>query len=290
MRGKISVLAVLLAWVANEVCVPGAKAVVPERDVGQYDRIPERNAFGLRPPPSDPLPTNPPAQLPKITLTGITTILGNKRALMMLAPPIVKPGDTNRQISLILTEGQREADVEVLQIDEKRGSVRLNNSGTVMTLTFEKDGAKLPATAPPRTGVPAPPLPMALPPTAGMGTNPYAPHSRAVGVRNPGRTPRQGLAQNAAAGATNVAAPVGGVPNATGLVAPSPTVGTGAEQELTAEEQAIVSEIQRQANSTIPMFTAPGSNAAGYSQPADSSVSAPANSASPTTAPPVLPQ
>lgn len=281
-------MALLLALVAIEICGPRAEAVAPERDVGQYNAILERNVFGLRPPVAEALPTNPPIQLPKITLTGITTILGNKRALMMLAPLNLKPGDTNRQVSLILTEGQREAEVEVLLIDENKGCVRVNNSGTIMTLTFEKDGAKLPSTPPPRTNTPPPPLPTALPATAGMSTSPYAPRTRSGIARNvPGRNPRAGSAQvPATASVANPSAPVGGIPNPTGLVAsPSPT-SSNPETDLTPEEQAIVNAIQREANSTIPTFGGPGAS----NQPApDSTASSPANTTVPNPAP-VLPQ
>ena len=116
--------------------------------------------------------------MPKITLTGITTILGNKRALMKVAPSVAKPGQASKEESLILTEGQREGEVEVLQIDERAESVKVNNSGTVMTLTFEKDGAKLPATPAPRA---VPPVPSPLP--GGLVPNPYLPAAS-------GRAPR----------------------------------------------------------------------------------------------------
>ena len=42
-----------------------------------------------------------------------------------------------------MSEGQRAGPIEVLQINEKAGSVKVNNSGTVMVLTFEKDGPVL---------------------------------------------------------------------------------------------------------------------------------------------------
>lgn len=118
-----------------------------------YKTIVDRNVFGLKPPPPPgPAPgtenTTPP---PKITLTGITTILGNKRALMKTPPAAVKPGEQPREQSYILSEGQRDGDLEVVQIDEKTGSVKLMYAGTPVTLTFEKDGPK---TAP--GGLPAP--------------------------------------------------------------------------------------------------------------------------------------
>src|SRR6185436_5810795 len=94
--------------------------------------------------------------LPPITLTGITTILGNNRVLMNVQVPGKAPQ------SFILTEGQRDGDIEVLEIDEKAGSVKISQSGTVVPLTFEKNGAKLPA-APP---VPPNPLAANAQPTA----------------------------------------------------------------------------------------------------------------------------
>ena len=140
------------------VCVVGslafctvANAVPQESSDNPYQSIIDRNVFSLKPPPPppDPAEVNKP-QTVKITLTGITTILGNKRVLMKTAPPPGKPGEGPKtEQSYILTEGQREGDIEVIAIDEKAGSVKVDNGGTVQTLTFEKDGAKLPATAAP---------------------------------------------------------------------------------------------------------------------------------------------
>src|SRR5262249_42736719 len=114
----------------------------------------------------DPAEANKP-QVLKITLTGITTIVG-KRVLMKTAPPQGKPGEAPKtEQSYILSEGQREGDIEVIEINEKLGSVKVNNAGTVQTLTFEKDGAKLPATpAPAPPGVP--PLPNGAAPIPGL--------------------------------------------------------------------------------------------------------------------------
>jgi len=221
-------------WVGL-VWQPLVEAIIPEAPSDQYRAIPERNVFGLRPPPTPAPTTNPAPPLPKITLTGITTILDNKRALMKVAPTALKPGDTNKEWSLILTEGQREGDIEVLQIDERAGSVKVNNAGTVMVLTFEKDGAKLPTSTLP------PGIPGALP---GPPTNPLAApaHHGISGFpqRNPRSTlPAPGLATTTGAAAT----PVGGVPTPTGFTPPP-----APSQDLTPEEQAIIIELQRQAN------------------------------------------
>jgi hypothetical protein len=73
--------------------------------------------------------------LPKITLVGITTISGNKRALLKVESPGNSPGPTQ---SFILGEHQRSGQVEVLEIDEKSARVRVSNSGVVTLLAFER--------------------------------------------------------------------------------------------------------------------------------------------------------
>jgi len=128
-----------------------------------YQAIVDRNVFGLKPPPPPGKPEEKKVDLPPITLTGITTILGNKRALMNVQSPGKPPN------SLILAEGQREGEIEVLEIDEKAGSVKINQSGTVVSLNFEKNGAKLPAAVPAVM-----PVPGQVNPVAAAGT-PQAP-------------------------------------------------------------------------------------------------------------------
>jgi hypothetical protein len=244
-----AILKISTCALAAGVLVADAPAVVPDSAPGQYQSITERNVFGLRPPPTQPAPTNAPAQLAKITLTGITTILGDKRALMKVTPTDLKPGAAAKELSLILTEGQREDQIEVLQIDEKAGSVKVKNSGTVMLLTFEKDGAKLPAASVPGA-VPNPPGPL---PFAGAATNPYLPAASAR--RFPVRGQRSPATAPAAPGMTGSAsAPQGGIPAPTGLVPGITQATSPADQEMTAEEQAIVQAIQRQVNANTPNY------------------------------------
>ena len=242
---KIGLISVLTA-VAGQVSL---EAIVPDAAIDSYQGIPERNAFGLRPPPSQPQQEPTAAPLPKITLTGITTILDSKRALMKVAASNAKQPDPTKELSLILTEGQREGDIEVLQIDERAGSVKVRNSGTVMVLTFEKDGAKLPATPLPPGSPGAMQSPSALPGV--QTTNPYTPPVRSAGTPPPfpGRNPRRTVVPGAATANGAVTYPAGGVPTPTGVAGsnaatPAPAAG----QDLTAEEQAIVMELQRQSN------------------------------------------
>src|SRR5437879_4054929 len=138
----------------------GAKAIVADTSANPYQGIVDRNVFGLKPPPppnKGPATDTPPP--PKITLTGITTIFHDKRALMTVAMP-AKPPEPAKQQSFILAEHQREGDIEVLEIDVKTGDVKVSNFGTVVTLNLEKDGAKLP-------NAPAVPLAAAQPNPAG---------------------------------------------------------------------------------------------------------------------------
>ncbi len=129
----------------------------PSPSTNDYRGISSRNMFGLK--PAQPTVVEPPTPpLPKVILTGvITAILGNDRALLKEQIAPAGTGGAAREVSMILAEGQREGDIEVVEIDEQAETVRITNCGTPMTLTVEKDGAKLPATRPPVAVPPAPP-------------------------------------------------------------------------------------------------------------------------------------
>ncbi len=223
---------------AVALCRPAA-AVAPEPQTG-YRGIVDRNIFGLKPPPEPAQPPNTAQQLPKILLTGITTILGNKLALLKLQPPPAKAGEQLKEEPLMLTEGQREGPVEVLQIDEKAGAVRVNNSGTVTTLTFEKDAPKIapapamaaPNQAVPNTGLATLPASNALPNYANPAARTFrlpAPGTGAAAVQ-------PGMNVAPATGTAAVAAPVS-------TVTPSLPSPVG---QLTPEQQQLLRQIQEQ--------------------------------------------
>jgi len=136
------------AWILGGVLqcslVAGAS---PISSGNPYHQIVERNVFGLRP-PQPPGVVPPPAPLPKVMLTGITTILGDKRALLKIQIP-AQPSRPAKAESCVLAEGQRDGLIEVLEINEKTAQVKLDNSGTVSVVTFEKPGPTPPAVAPP---------------------------------------------------------------------------------------------------------------------------------------------
>src|SRR5689334_10938671 len=110
----------MLVCMVSGLAVCSVNAVTTESQDNPYQSIIDRNVFSLKPapPPVDPAEANKPTAL-KITLTGITTILGNKRVLMKTAPPPAKAGESPKtEKSYILTEGEREGDIEIIEIDE----------------------------------------------------------------------------------------------------------------------------------------------------------------------------
>jgi hypothetical protein len=142
---------------------------MPNTPRSSYEGIVERNVFDLRAPApkGDEEALAPKAQIPKLTLNGITTILG-KKVTVITVPP-AKPGAP--ATTVMLAEGQAQDEVEVRQIDEKSGAVKVINHGEEQMLDFEQNGAKPsppPAkataptviphapTAPPATTIPAP--------------------------------------------------------------------------------------------------------------------------------------
>ena len=246
----------MLVFLAGSFAVGvSALGVTTDAQNTPYQSIVDRNVFALKPPPPPPDPeaTKPPPV--KITLTGITTILGNKRALMKSPAPPGKPGEPAKpEVSYILTVGQREGDVEVIDIDEVGGNVKLRNAGVEVTLNIDKDGPKLASTPAPIPGLPGAPMPGgAIPPVPGAARGMTPPSA----TGNPGFTmPTRSLRLPPAGGAgaananTGAAMPAGFVPG----VNPSYNPNVSAQQSknwppesnVSLEEQKILIEAQRQ--------------------------------------------
>jgi hypothetical protein len=110
-----------------------------------YQAIKARNAFGLIPPAPAPPPVDETPTPPKIFLQGFTTVLDVKQALFKVQMP-ARPGEPNRgERSFVLGEGRRDGELEVIQIDEKAGRVKVRNFGTIMVIDFENNGIKIAA-------------------------------------------------------------------------------------------------------------------------------------------------
>jgi hypothetical protein len=142
MRGEFIFGALVI--VASCSC---AKVLSAAASADYYQQIPARNLFGLHE-PAPQIIEQPKPQLPRIILNGITTMGSKLVFLKVQFPP--KPGEQQQQAeqSFMLTEGQREGAIEILEIDEKAGTIRVNNSGTEMTIGFDKDASKVAKTPP----------------------------------------------------------------------------------------------------------------------------------------------
>ena len=120
----ISLIPCLHAW-----------ALVSDGQSCPYLGIIERNAFNLRQPL--PLIEDATARLspfPKITLTGITTILGRKIAFITIAGS--KAGQLPE--SLMLAEGQVQGEIQVKEIDEKAGFVKIIGYSRELVIDFDR--------------------------------------------------------------------------------------------------------------------------------------------------------
>jgi hypothetical protein len=101
-----------------------------------------RNAFSLKPPAVrvvDP----PPLPLPQIVLQGGMNILHRRQVLFKVQMP-PKPGEPAREMSCVMSEGERQGEVEVLEIDDKAWTVKFRNHGIVQTLNLKNDGDRHP--------------------------------------------------------------------------------------------------------------------------------------------------
>jgi hypothetical protein len=224
-----------------------------------YQPIVERNVFGLKPPPPPPDPGANKPPPPKIIVTGITTLMNKKRALLKTPGPAPKPGEKAKgEQSYILSVGEGQDGIEVLDIDENAGTVKVNNSGEVVTLDLVKDGQK------PSAGVPTPmpggmpggiPAPGAIPapvnPAAGVPGTPTYPRS----IRS-----NMGVTQ----GGYNPQAMAPGYPGASGNPGQNLSLGTpvnyangqsggfSAAAQRTPEQNVLLYEANRANNQNIP--------------------------------------
>ena len=240
-----------LIWtLGGLICCTGATATTGESSNNPYQGIVARNLFGLKPPPALPSPEDTKPPPPSIILTGIMTGFGGKRALFKTTPPATKPGEQVKEQSYMLSEGQRDGEIEVLEIAEQEPGtwyVKVKNFGTITNLTFEKNGAKL-AAAPPPPGInPATGIPT---PVQTGAPNPFTPAGAAGGF-NKGLPPRS--IRVPTTGGAQIAPPTGSTPQpATGFApAPTPSINPSTQvpvrpqAALTREQDAVLTELER---------------------------------------------
>ena len=130
-------LLVIPVWLWIVLGLSLDEGALPAGTVGNpYLSIAARNVFGLNPPQMQPaeLPT---ASSTRVKLVGITTLCG-KWALLKIYLP-AQPSEPARPVACILEAGQRVGPLELLEIDEKEGSVKVRISGVIMVLMLERE-------------------------------------------------------------------------------------------------------------------------------------------------------
>ena len=229
----------LLGLLAGLAACPAPRAAGPaDQDANPYQNIVARNVFKLNPPPPPQDPTPARAPTPKIFLTGIATLGGSRRALLKTAP-VAKPGEPPKEHSYMLTEGERQDDLEVNSIDEHEGIVKVTYAGEQISVNFKDNAAASTTPSAPPPGTPgAPGAPAAPAPAA----SPFSPPP----VFNPGF-------RAAPPPTANPTASVDGQ-GAAGLQAGMPRT---AAPVISAEEQAVLIELNREANKTADPMAPP---------------------------------
>lgn len=182
------------------------------------DTITSRNAFGIKPVVAVAPPPVVPPPAPKVQLQGITTILGKKLVLFKAVLPAKPPEQPQpKEVSLMLSEGQREGEIEVMEINVDTGNVKLKNYGVEQSLNLKDDAAKpvvmaAPTPVPLQAGAPGVPPPIAtsaLP--AATGGSAVTTFGNSSGTRTipTARTPRTGIPGMAASSAAIQQQPAG---------------------------------------------------------------------------------
>ncbi len=153
----------------------GSASALALTEGNPYAAISGRNVFALKPPTPPPVvdPGKNNAPPPNIELQGFTTILGRAQVLLKIKLP-ARPPEPAKDRSVVMDVGQREGDVEVLEMDAYAGVVKLKNQGNPVSLNLKDNGSK-PAAGPALVApaLPAPPgtlpRPTALPAPAAPG-------------------------------------------------------------------------------------------------------------------------
>jgi len=225
-------------------------AAAPAVDNSQpYATIVARNIFGLVPVPPPPPPAEPLADPPpKITANGIMSVFGELQALFKVSFP-GKGGQPAKDQSYMLSEGQRQDDIEVVKIDVKAASITFNNHGTEQEIPLEvaKDSGPSGGMATPTAGGPPPggggfnPAIPRFHPRAGMPPG-GPPQAMGGGPGGPGGNPFQPQNNNNGSGAL----PVTGSNSGGGSTGPDAAqMAVQNSAGLTPEQQVLLIEAER---------------------------------------------
>jgi hypothetical protein len=254
-RGVSVILPLLL--LLTGLCYPSRADV----NKNPYEVISDRNPFGLKPPPPPIVeapapPLTPPTPPATVEVTGITSILDNKRVLLEIVPGPGKP-----MIKPILKEGERVESIEVVSINVEKNEVVIKNGNLVTNLTFKV------AKATPAVAVPGPPVvpgfvppphPIPQPATTFNNNNTGSGRNNVMVAGGAPTAPATPNAASAAFGGTQQgyggAPAVGGAGDNSGFRSiPSRNIRSTAPQpEIPRDQQHLLIELNRVANEGNP--------------------------------------
>jgi hypothetical protein len=185
--GKIAIY--LASGLALSASLRAGDVLLPNNP---FAPIVAHNMFGLNPAQAAgaTADANPP---PKITPTGIMTIFGSRQALFTVEGAS-QPGQAGKSGSYILSEGQRQDDIEVTRINEKSGVVTFNNHGVVQEIPLTKAPAITTSTMPTPITVNSRPPTRTVVPLVNSGNNDG--NLRAIPTRGSGSTQQSQQSRN----------------------------------------------------------------------------------------------
>jgi hypothetical protein len=210
----------------------GARAVIADSPGNPYSGIVDRNVFALKPKPLPPIvDTTPPVSPQKIVLQGIVNAWGKKQVFWKTMMP-AKAGEAAKEKSFMDSEGEREGEIEILEINELACTVKVMNNGKPQSLNLKDDGMK-PAGGP--GAVPgAPPVMPGIPGVPGV---PGVPMN--TGISGPAGAFGGG-------GAATVQRPLRVAPTtASGYSTAAGVAAQGQNKPMSYEEQVVFLEVQR---------------------------------------------
>lgn len=223
-----------------------AAAVVAEPADRPYTTIIQRNVFALVPIPTNaPVDPNAATPPPKITPNGIMTVFGRLQVLFKVAVP-ARGAQPAKDESHVMSEGDREDEIEVQKIDEAKAIITFNNHGVVQQLPLSATGSSGGSPAgPATTSFPPPGMnsalsggPMGALGMAGrFGRNRPQPSPTAPPPPSPDASAPS--ASGVPEGATQV---TGGYVNSRGIFQPA---APPPEQRMSPEQQVLMIEAQR---------------------------------------------
>lgn len=132
---------------AGELDQAAGDEAAPQAAPNPYQAIIDRNVFGLKDPPPAPAAPDPQAQVtPSALKLSILTTMFGKRASFVQQEPGKPPVNSD-----LLREGEKDSSItnlQVLQIDERSGSVRVIYGNKELTLDFKSNGIAPPVGPP----------------------------------------------------------------------------------------------------------------------------------------------